>query len=85
MSHVRNKCSGNGAEELRHSGSVVKMIDNSSKQIIKEIQEQMTVLLSHLSGLGKYMELMQKVMEHLKTIYFPENTIDIYYLTKHEN
>lgn len=60
-----NSGSKNGAEDLGSSGIMLEMIDKSSKQVVKEIQDQMTVVLSHLVGLGKFMELLQKSMETL--------------------
>jgi len=65
MASSSNNGSGNGVEELRSSGNVVELITNSSKKIVKEIQDQMIVVLSHLDGIGKYIELIQKSMEHL--------------------
>jgi len=58
-----NTSSGNGVEDSGSSANVMQMIDKSSKQVVKEIQDQITVVLSHLDGLRKDMELLQKAME----------------------
>lgn len=60
-----NSGNGNKVENSERSRNVMQLIDNSTKLIVKEIQDQIIVLLAHMNGFEKDMELLQKAMETL--------------------
>ena len=57
-----NPSGGNGVEDHGNKGSIEEMIENSSREIVKEIHDQMTIVLIHFVGLEKDLELVQKNM-----------------------